>query len=320
MSYTISTQYTAAKHGGTRAINKIKYLVYHYTGNGGTTATALANAKYFATTTRSASAHYVVDEKEVIYQCLNDNVIGWSVGDSGKGTMKGTVTNTNSISIEMVSHSSYKNPSAGKDQYYISESTINRAIELGVNLMKKYKIDINHVVRHYDVTKKYCPDPMCVTSKGEAAWANFKKKLNIAYNGGSINEDVTPPANNEVPVIPEEDDEVVEDRNVKIFGKDIVTKGIFKEDSNYLSPKMLTEAGLNVSSDGATPVVTMPGVKVKIDGTDSTLNGFNANGTNVVAIRELAEALGFVVEWKDDRVCINTTPDKATEEEPKIEE
>ncbi len=40
--------------------------------------------------------------------------------------------------------------------------------------MDKYGIDSDHVIRHYDVTGKYCPNPYV---RDEQAWLDFKAKL-----------------------------------------------------------------------------------------------------------------------------------------------
>ena len=42
--------------------------------------------------------------------------------------------------------------------------------------MKKYNIDIDHVVRHYDVTRKVCPEPYV---KDEEAWLKFKEMVDV---------------------------------------------------------------------------------------------------------------------------------------------
>ena len=170
MSYTINSSIKAKFYGKSRNINTITAIVIHYTANSGTSATAKANANYFATTTREASAHYIVDEYSTIYQCVPDNYIAWSVGDSGVGTLKNIVTNDNSISIEMVSHSN-------SNGYYIPDSTINRTIELIQDLKYKYP-SISRVCRHYDVTGKLCPATHCKTEIGESNWQTFLQKLN----------------------------------------------------------------------------------------------------------------------------------------------
>lgn len=40
--------------------------------------------------------------------------------------------------------------------------------------MKKWNIDLDHVIRHYDVTGKICPEPYV---RNEMAWKNFKNRL-----------------------------------------------------------------------------------------------------------------------------------------------
>ena len=91
-----------------------------------------------------------------------------------------------------------------------------------------------------------------------------------------------------------EDDEVVTDRSIEIFGKEYSTKGIFKDGSNYLSPKVLADAGFPVTSKGSKPVVNMPGVKVSFNGKSAEIEGFKSNGKNYCGIRELLEFLGYM--------------------------
>lgn len=159
----IDTSYRAKHYGGK---NTPKYIVVHYTANGGSTATAKSNANYFSSTDREASAHYVVDEGDTVYCCVPPSNAAYAVGDSGKGRLKGIVTNYNSISIEMVSHSNAQG-------YYIPEKTIENTAELIKQLMSRYGIPINNIVRHYDVTGKLCPKPYIDNAK----WEQFIKKI-----------------------------------------------------------------------------------------------------------------------------------------------
>ena len=161
--FNIDTSYRARHYGGK---NVPKYIVVHYTANDGTTATAKSNANYFAKTDSEASAHYIVDEGDTVYCCVPPTNAAWAVGDSGKGRLKGIVTNFNSISVEMVSHSN-------KDGYYIPSKTVSNAIELIRQLMSEYKIPISNVVRHYDITGKLCPKPYV----DEGKWQGFLNKL-----------------------------------------------------------------------------------------------------------------------------------------------
>ena len=51
-------------YGGKRRASDIRYLVVHYTGNDGDTAER--NARYFQDTVSRTSAHYFVDDGEII--------------------------------------------------------------------------------------------------------------------------------------------------------------------------------------------------------------------------------------------------------------
>lgn len=157
--------------GGTRRAETIRYLVYHYTGNEGDRAAN--NARYYRSTVVQASAHYFVDDEEV-WQSVEDLETAWAVGGSkwsdcgktGGGRLYGTVTNSNSISIEMCG-------TRRNGQRMASEATLSRAAKLGQELMAKYRIPIERVVRHFDVTGKHCPAYLM----NEAAWKAFQERL-----------------------------------------------------------------------------------------------------------------------------------------------
>ena len=157
--------------GGQRRAEDIKYLVYHYTGNDGDTAAA--NAKYYRDTVVQASAHYFVDDTEIV-QSVGDFTAAWAVGGklwldcarTGGGTLYGVVTNGNSLSIEMCG--------TRKNGFReASETTLRNAAALGKLLMERYSIPIERVVRHFDVTGKHCPAYMM----DETAWQAFKSRL-----------------------------------------------------------------------------------------------------------------------------------------------
>lgn len=143
---------------------KIQFLVIHYTANNGDTA--LGNCKYFHNNKNlQASAHYFVDEKEV-WQSVRDNDTAYHCGATSY--KHPYCRNSNAIGIEMCS----RIDSNGK--YYIKEETIQNTVELTKELMKKYGIPIENVIRHYDVTGKNCPEPFV---RNSAQWQRFKKLL-----------------------------------------------------------------------------------------------------------------------------------------------
>ena len=137
-----------------------KYIVIHYTANNGDTA--LGNCKYFYSTDRGSSAHYFVDETGV-WQCVEDKNVAWHCG--AKSYKHPYCRNNNSIGIELCSRKD--------DNYYFKDETVNNATELVKELMAKYNIPIENVIRHYDVTGKVCPEPFVRDSK---AWQDFKER------------------------------------------------------------------------------------------------------------------------------------------------
>ena len=144
-----------------RRSEKIRYIVIHDTGNPSAGAGAEAHKRYFMTTDRKASADFLVDEKKVIK--LNDyyKYFTWHCGD-GRG--KYGITNSNSIGIEMCINID------GKYQ-----KTVNDTIILVYKLMKELNIDINHIVRHYDASKKRCPSSMAANNWSK--WYDFIESL-----------------------------------------------------------------------------------------------------------------------------------------------
>ena len=155
-------------YGSKRSTSLIKYLVYHYTANDGDTDEA--NAKYFHNNVVKASAHRFVDDDSVTIS-VPDNYVAYHCGGGLQGS-KGhrfykICTNTNSIGIEMCD--TIKN---GKHE--VSSKTRANAIALGKEIVKKYGIKKENVIRHYDVTGKNCP---AYFVKDEEAWKKFRDEI-----------------------------------------------------------------------------------------------------------------------------------------------
>ena len=138
-----------------------KYIVIHYVG---AVSTAKANADYFYAVNRKASAHYFVDENE-IYQVVREGDSSWHCGTTG--TYYSNCRNSNSIGIEMCCF----NNNGTLD---VSEKVIEKTIELTKELMVKYNIPVENVIRHYDVTHKCCPAPFV---NNLSRWNDFKNRL-----------------------------------------------------------------------------------------------------------------------------------------------
>ena len=165
---------TAARknYGNRRSVRDIQYLVIHYTGNDGDSAKG--NANYFKNHIVEASAHYFVDDAGIV-QSVPDDFTAYSVGGkkypscakTGGGRFYGKCTNANSISVELCD--TRKN---GK--YDFTEKTLENAAELSRLLLKKYKIPVDNIIRHFDVVGKNCPAPFV---SDEKAWKAFKERI-----------------------------------------------------------------------------------------------------------------------------------------------
>lgn len=173
MSY-VKKQILANKenYGSKRNTADIKYLVYHYTGNKGDTAEN--NGNYFKNNSVKAYANFFVDDTTVV-ESVPADYVPYSVGGStysncsstGGGKYYGKAANANIINIEI----------CGDKTGVASAKTQENAIDLGKELMKKYNIPQENVIRHFDVTGKQCPAYFCYSNTNDKACEEFKSKL-----------------------------------------------------------------------------------------------------------------------------------------------
>jgi len=140
--------------------NNPKYIVLHDVGALGQ---AWANANYFYSVFRGASAGYFVDDANIL-QVVEDYNSGWHVGDDKDDSDDG-INNFNSIGIEMCLNSSWK----------VTEKTKQNTIDLVKYLQKKHNIPNSRVVRHYDASGKRCPGSMA--SNNWAEWKAFYARI-----------------------------------------------------------------------------------------------------------------------------------------------
>lgn len=149
----------------------VEYIVVHYTGNN--KDTAWANASYFHRGLREASAHYFVDELEV-YQSVEARDAAWHCGASNPWHPR--CRNTNSIGIEMCTSGSYKVSAKTKANTVALVAAWCRLLGYGPGDVDTY------VLRHYDVTGKWCP--MQMAGKNNLEWQAFKAAVKAALGGG----------------------------------------------------------------------------------------------------------------------------------------
>ena len=121
------------------------WIVIHNTANG-TSAEGIAynNTQFFKNVYREASAHYFIDDGDIIWQCVKDTDTAWHVGEASS---RNGCTNYNSIGIEVCE------PANGR----FTDKEISTLTELVQYLMDKYDIDYDHVTTHHLTTGKNCP-------------------------------------------------------------------------------------------------------------------------------------------------------------------
>lgn len=138
----------------------IKYIVIHDTANTKKGANAQAHFNFFNNGDRQSSAHYFVDDSQIL-RIIKDENRSWAVGDGGG---KYGITNDNSINIEICINSD-----GDFNKTYINLLNITRY------LVDKYKIPMDNVVRHFDASRKICPNIW--KDNNWEKWHKFKEDL-----------------------------------------------------------------------------------------------------------------------------------------------
>jgi len=138
-------------------MEKVNAIVIHYTGNPGTTAQA--NRNFFEelgqTGITSASSHFVIGLEGEIIQCIPLSEISYASNDR----------NFDTISIECC------HPD---ESGQFNEETYQSLITLAANLCVQFDLSEEDLLRHYDVTQKYCP---LYYVKNEDAWELMKTDI-----------------------------------------------------------------------------------------------------------------------------------------------
>lgn len=156
----------------------VRYIVLHYTANNGDTARN--NCDYYHRVGGlQASAHYFCDEYGVM-QSVRECDTAWHCG--ARAYWHPECRNGNSIGIEMCSRK------RADGSYCIKPETVANAAALAREIMQRYGIDTEHVLRHYDVTGKRCPMPWV---NDPAQWTAFLAMLTPEHPNEEEEEDMT---------------------------------------------------------------------------------------------------------------------------------
>ena len=134
-------------------------IVVHNTAND---APAKNEISYMTNNNYEISFHYAVDDKEVV-QGIEENRNAWHSSDGGNG--KG---NREGIAIEICYSKS------GGDRFIKAEQN---AVDLIVDILKRYNWGIDRVTKHQDYTNKYCPHRTL-----DMGWDRFIKMIEDKLN------------------------------------------------------------------------------------------------------------------------------------------
>lgn len=139
------------------ALKNVNGIVIHYVANPGTTAQQ--NRNYFEnlkdTHETKASSHFVIGTDGEIVQCIPTSEISYCSNER----------NDDTIAIECCHLS--------KDGRFTKE-TYESLVELTAFLCCKFDLEMDDIIRHYDITGKMCPK-YYVTH--EDKWTQFKKDV-----------------------------------------------------------------------------------------------------------------------------------------------
>lgn len=135
-------------------LEEVSGIVIHYTANPGTTAQQ--NRSYFEGLAESketyASSHFIIGLSGEIIQCIPLNEIAYATKER----------NVDTISIECC---------IDNDAGRFNDYTYDALVELTAWLVGEYDLEIDDIIRHYDVTGKNCPKYFV---EHESAWVDFK--------------------------------------------------------------------------------------------------------------------------------------------------
>lgn len=140
--------------------NNPKYIVIHNTDN--PTANAENHYRYWNSGEKKSSAHYVVDDKEIIQLVEHKNQSYHNGKKYVSNPKVGKCNNSNSIGIEI----------CNAKQIDFDKSMEN-TIWLVKKLMKELNIPVENVITHKDSCGKQCPST--ILSMGKWGW--FKEQL-----------------------------------------------------------------------------------------------------------------------------------------------
>lgn len=175
------------KAPGSRS-EKIKWIVVHYLGVPNADNPYIYGGGYGGhyNVQRNGEIYKAVDpRKGVVWHCGGKNgaIQGESKDSDGVAPHRyhGQCYNANSIGIEcgVCFAGTEKSPSGTDGRWYFTTETQASLVYLVSMLMDEYGIDIDHVIRHFDVSGKCCPNPYVLNNNYQSSWTWKQFRANI---------------------------------------------------------------------------------------------------------------------------------------------
>jgi N-acetylmuramoyl-L-alanine amidase len=130
-----------------RKTNKIKFLIFHYTGM----KTEKAAINRLTDIESRVSAHYLIKQNGEIITLVPDLYTAWHAGKSAWKNYSSL--NKDSIGIEIV------NPGHDINYKKFSKIQLRTLIRLSKFLIKKYRINLKNILGHSDIAPERKKDP-----------------------------------------------------------------------------------------------------------------------------------------------------------------
>lgn len=245
-------------------------VVIHWTANENKGADAIANRGYFNKPTTVASAHYIVDGKQIV-RCLPENEMGYHVGAKSykPDAIKqlSSYPNDCTIGIEMC---------VNQDGDFMT--MYQRTIELAADILKRYGWGVDRLWRHFDITGKNCPayfvsDDVARRLTGllaSQAWSKFKEDVHKLLTD-----------------YPQKKEDKKEPVSIALL---LTAQGYVTNGVSFLPIRAVAEAvGASVEYNATTK-------QVQINGKDIT--EIIEKGIAYAPSRELGSLLALQVEWE----------------------
>ena len=149
--------------------NDAEYLAIHYLGVNGENPD-LYNHGY--------GGHFYVSKTGQCYQAAKVSDEIWHVGKGGYQYIHPYARNYNTIGIECATYTK-SGRNDDDETWYFTEETQEACAKLAAWIMDHYKIPMDHLLRHGDITTKNCPSPY-KRDQGKGSnwtWEQFKARV-----------------------------------------------------------------------------------------------------------------------------------------------